>query len=786
MACVRPSWSFTFITAIHILLNLSKVCSNSYFEIKINSFSNDAKVDIIGQCCTGGFSVDTNQCNSSVCRTFFQICLTNFQVDIPKSPECTFGRQVTPVIGQNTFNDSFENGFENPIRIPMEFVWPGDFSLIIEAMHDVTGMHVEEGSERKLLSQLAMTDAIEASTTWTNKTHRDQNHTLEFSYRVVCKANRFGPVCAKECTPRDDYFSHYTCDSDGNKVCLDGWTGQRCVVPVCEGCEHGNCITPNQCSCQEGWKGENCNECITHPSCINGYCYSAFQCICEAGWRGIFCNFDATFCTVNNPCRNGGTCEHTDSGSGYQCNCPDGVSGSHCEIVQPDSCDCENGGTCRYVDDGVKACDCPTGFSGDRCQDEATCPCVNGGTCQMFSGAYLCLCPAGYFGPTCDNYNDCLSVDIPCQNGGTCLDGKDSYSCGCPAGFIGDYCETNICADNPCQNGGTCNGQADGMRCDCPIGYSGTHCEFVENSCLLLPCANGGICFDLENDFQCKCPLGFESKDCSVNINECASSPCKNGAACRDLVNDFECDCPLGWFGELCDDYVTTFIISTTLPSDKPAAESINVSPTNVQRNTTNNSLISNLRRDDESGHTATDLKQVLIYCFCGLLIVLIIILLCIIVYRKKRVNDDTEKGPCDIEQNNQKVYTDNFTQQKKVLPLSSISIKVCNEENDSYSKGTSKQFSTIKDYEKDIYSQKVLQENSDSLSEKISRHSYQKKIPDRRKSVEVCQPQVDSSTVQITIENQDTKETKPINISENTSVEKEKTTKAQYLATQV
>ncbi|XP_071962629.1 uncharacterized protein [Antedon mediterranea] len=747
MACVRLSCSFTLITAIQFLLNLSKVSSNSYFEIKLNSFSNDAKVDNIGQCCTGN-SDYTNHCNSSVCRTFFQICLTNYQVDIPMSPECTFGRQVTPVIGENTFNDSFQNEFVNPIRIPMEFVWPGDFLLIIEAMHDASGVHVEEGSERKLLTRLAMTDAIDASKTWTNSTHMDQNHTLHFSYRVVCNNNRYGPQCATECTPRDNYFSHYTCDSEGNKVCLDGWTGPNCITPVCDECVHGYCTAPNQCECQAGWKGEQCDECITHPSCDNGFCYTAFQCICKTGWRGVFCNFDATFCTENNPCRHGGICEHTDNGSGYQCNCPTGTTGSHCEILEADnSCQCENGATCRFVDDGVQVCDCPT----------------------------------GYFGSMCENYDNCQSIDALCQNGGTCSNGEDTYLCACPDGFIGNNCETNICLDNPCLNGGTCMGLEDSMRCDCPTGYSGIHCQILENACLLQPCANGGICFILENDYRCNCPEGFEGKDCSVNINECASNPCKNGATCKDLVNNFECICTQEWQGELCDH--VSDIMSTTLENDQPTQESIHVTHTKVLQ-TKKPVSNDNLQLYNQNESTDTELKQILIYCFCGLLIVLIIILLCIIVYRKKQINtDDIENRPCDSEPNNKKVYTDNFTQQKKVLPLSSISIKVCNEESDSYSKGTSKQFSNFEDYKKDIYSQ-VLKENSDSLSEKISKHSYKKKIPERRKHTDICQ--VESYSPVLIKSDVQGKQGKQLNISENSTLRKEQCSKADCLATQV
>lgn len=57
-------------------------------------------------------------------------------------------------------------------------------------------------------------------------------------------------------------------------------------------------------------------------------------------------------------CQNRGTC---DDGT---CNCPDGFSGTNCEVADPCiGVSCENGGTCV---DGI--CDCPDGFSGANCE----------------------------------------------------------------------------------------------------------------------------------------------------------------------------------------------------------------------------------------------------------------------------------------------------------------------------------------------------------------------------------------------------------------------------------
>ncbi|XP_061190052.1 zinc metalloproteinase dpy-31-like [Saccostrea echinata] len=75
-----------------------------------------------------------------------------------------------------------------------------------------------------------------------------------------------------------------------------------------------------------------------------------------------------TICNLN-PCKNGGTCEASNSptGSEYTCSCPEGFSGKMCEI---DVCDCQNGGSCvaDHVSIGGYTCSCLTGYVGDRCE----------------------------------------------------------------------------------------------------------------------------------------------------------------------------------------------------------------------------------------------------------------------------------------------------------------------------------------------------------------------------------------------------------------------------------
>lgn len=59
-------------------------------------------------------------------------------------------------------------------------------------------------------------------------------------------------------------------------------------------------------------------------------------------------------------CQNGGTCNEG------VCNCPDGYSGTYCEVKAPcTGVVCLNGGTCV---DGT--CECADGYTGERCEKE--------------------------------------------------------------------------------------------------------------------------------------------------------------------------------------------------------------------------------------------------------------------------------------------------------------------------------------------------------------------------------------------------------------------------------
>lgn len=540
---------------------ITQIEGSGLFELKLKYFKNERGVDNDGACCTGR-SDSSGNCIGT-CKTIFRACLKHYQAKIDTSSPCTFGDVITPVLEGNLLNLTEKNkheGFQNPIRFPFEFGWPGTFTLIVEAWHDTN--ETTSRSRGVLISRLSIQRVLDVSTEWTEDSYNSSHTMMQYAFRVTCDASYYGAGCANLCRKRDDQFGHYTCSPTGERVCLAGWQGDYCSTPRCTpGCDeqHGHCNKPNECICQSGWKGALCDECEPYPGCMHGTCKKPWECLCNEGWGGLFCNQDLNFCTNHKPCQNGGTCFNTGQGS-YTCKCPPGYTGTDCETRISDcaATPCLNGGVCHDEKHSGYRCECPKGWIGAHCEKETvTCaekPCMHG-TCRDTHLGFKCECPSGYSGTACEVQVDECNPS-PCENSGTCFNKGDTFKCQCPSGYSGHRCENNIddCQGNPCVNGGSCVDMVNQFRCQCVPGFIGSLCEDKVDLCLTKPCANGGTCTNLNNDYRCKCRPGFTGKDCSIDVDECSSSPCKNGGTCVNRVNSFQCVCAGGFRGATCEE----------------------------------------------------------------------------------------------------------------------------------------------------------------------------------------------------------------------------------------
>uniref|UniRef100_A0A8B9JWS5 Delta-like protein n=2 Tax=Astyanax mexicanus TaxID=7994 RepID=A0A8B9JWS5_ASTMX len=498
---VLPRCPYAFSPRLSLFIR-PQVSSSGVFELKVREFHSERAL------------------NS---RIFFRVCLKHSQDVILPEPPCTYGAGFTETLrsDHNSISSSA------PIRVPFYFKWPGTFSLIIDAWKasESTSEQSIENPDNVLI-RLATKRTLAVGDSNQGKHNQNQSELL-YSYHVACDEHYYGDSCSDYCRPRDDTFGHYTCDSTGNRVCLEGWKGEYCTDPICSsGCseEHGYCETPGECKCRLGWQGPQCDECTRYPGCSHGTCDQPWQCICKEGWGGLFCNQDLNFCTNHKPCKNDATCTNTGQGS-YTCTCKPGFTGKDCEIVNVSS-ECDSN------------------------------PCKNGGSCNDMLNDYSCTCPQGFYGKNCE-ISAMTCAERPCFNGGTCItdDTTGGYSCRCPPGYMGSNCEKKIdrCSSNPCANGGICRDQGLSFVCQCRPGFRGSRCEINIDECARNPCRNAGTCVDGINDYTCKCTLGYTGKDCGVRSDTCSLMPCENGGTCYTHFSGPVCQCPPGFMGSHCE-----------------------------------------------------------------------------------------------------------------------------------------------------------------------------------------------------------------------------------------
>nr|XP_040052763.1 delta-like protein B [Gasterosteus aculeatus aculeatus] len=385
-----------------------QIFSSAVFELKINSFTSARSV------C---------QFQTQDCQIFFRVCLKHSQDsqdDTKPEPPCTYGIAFTEIFGADPKSISASA----PVKVDISFKWPETFALIIEAWNaESSGLDSTE-NQNNLISRLATRHRLRVGEDWSQGVQFGNQSELNYSYHLVCNEYYHGNACSSYCRPRNDTFGHYTCDDDGGRRCLGGWTGVYCSHPICAaGCskDHGLCESPGECVCRQGWQGERCDECARHPGCIHGTCLQPWQCNCREGWGGLYCDQDLNYCTNHKPCKNDASCTNTGQGS-YTCTCRPGFTSKNCEI-ETNECDsnpCKNGGSCKDLENDY-SCECPQGFYGKNCEISAmTCadgPCFNGGTCtESVVGGYSCRCPSGYTGSNCEKRIDKCSSN-PCANG---------------------------------------------------------------------------------------------------------------------------------------------------------------------------------------------------------------------------------------------------------------------------------------------------------------------------------------------------------------------------------
>ncbi|PAA61446.1 hypothetical protein BOX15_Mlig022047g1, partial [Macrostomum lignano] len=250
---------------------------------------------------------------------------------------------------QNTIDFGSKFGsVPNPVPIAMNFPNPGHAYVKVDVV-DKDTFPPDDPMSKFTASLPLIADNVRRDMELTSPA---RHHRLSMTHWFTCYTNFYGQDCNTYCVAQnDDVNGHYTCDSNGRRVCMIGFTGTLCNEDIDE------CLMSSPCS----------NE----STCVNTI--GNFKCMCPPGFEGRLCDEDINECSESPPkCRNGGNCTNT-VGS-FRCTCPTGLTGRHCE-QDIDECKlaappCRNNGSCQNSFGGF-SCRCGPAFRGRRCEIRA-------------------------------------------------------------------------------------------------------------------------------------------------------------------------------------------------------------------------------------------------------------------------------------------------------------------------------------------------------------------------------------------------------------------------------
>lgn len=100
---------------------------------------------------------------------------------------------------------------------------------------------------------------INPSPQWQKLTHNGPVAQFEYQIRVICDEHYYGFGCNKFCRPRDEFFGHYTCDYNGNKTCLEGWSGPDCNTGERPAGQGGTVATARETAAPDGRRISICD-----------------------------------------------------------------------------------------------------------------------------------------------------------------------------------------------------------------------------------------------------------------------------------------------------------------------------------------------------------------------------------------------------------------------------------------------------------------------------------------------------------------------------------------------
>lgn len=108
--------------------------------------------------------------------------------------------------------------YVTPYTIPPQ----GRFQLYVQVWD-------EDGRYDDKVNDIYIQNYLTVSSSWTRQYTFYGNSNrytvwIRMSFRVRCNSNYYGSNCATYCVPTDNSNGHYTCGSNGQKICRSGWS----------------------------------------------------------------------------------------------------------------------------------------------------------------------------------------------------------------------------------------------------------------------------------------------------------------------------------------------------------------------------------------------------------------------------------------------------------------------------------------------------------------------------------------------------------------------------------
>ncbi|KAL9975607.1 hypothetical protein ACROYT_G012788 [Oculina patagonica] len=424
----------SFVSTAAVILAFMVPCEGTgHAVVTLRKYKNPSHRLSNGKCCDH-LMFNFGRCYP--CDAYFKLCVSQAAFG-SSSSSCNIGQSETGVVGDrddHSFNirKSFSfNTFQGALAIIVQ-VWDKDKFTNDDFVGSpsITLPSVTPGTSRNPLRK--------------SLTLRERGVTVTLDLELYCDANYYGPRCSVKCVPRDDSSGHYTCDSQGRKVCRRHWYGNSCTrscVPRDDWRGHYTCDKEGNKICRSRWEGPSCNRCVKNwfGSRCSSYCVPQdsdekghYKCrpsdglkVCLPTWFGAEC---ITQCIPRDDDSGHFSCAHDGSKK-----CLDGWFGENCTVFCVPQTDhhlgnytCDNEGN-KLCLDGVRRFDGNCSLTCLIVEKQVNYDCIDEGVKE---------CHPSWYGPDCAAYcvphNDTVNGHYTCDErdgSKVCLKGWEGQNC---------------------------------------------------------------------------------------------------------------------------------------------------------------------------------------------------------------------------------------------------------------------------------------------------------------------------------------------------------------------